>query len=285
MPARRRRPEARLGRPTLTRERIARAALRVLGRAGPTELTMRNVAADLQVSPRALYNYVSDRDDLLREVMAICHADRPEPRLDPGRWRESLRQYCLDLRSWHRAHPGLLALAHAENLTHLAAPGLLDADDALVGFFLELGLSPQNAYRAWTITVLQVAGFAEIWDTWHDRPPAGLVPAAVPLVPPLPPTDRPTDRPGVEAARTDESPATEPRVGGSSAEKSNAERLGGGRPDVGGLAAESHPHLRRISEEATAEPPDVLFESVVTMLLAGIEAALLRPARKADAPL
>lgn len=230
-----------MGRPTLTRERIARAALRVLGRAGPTELTMRNVAADLQVSPRALYNYVSDRDDLLREVMAICHADRPEPRLDPGRWRESLRHYCLDLRSWYRAHPGLLALAHAENLTHLAGPGLLDADDALVGFFLELGLSPQNAYRAWTITVLQVAGFAEIWDTWHDRPPAGLVPAAVPLVPPVPP--------------------------------------------AGGTAAESWPHLRRISEEATVEPPDALFESVVTMLLAGIEAALLRPAREADAPL
>lgn len=229
-----------MGRPTLTRERIARAALRVLGRAGPTELTMRNVASDLQVSPRALYNYVSDRDDLLREVMAICHADRPEPRLDPGRWRESLREYCLDLRSWYRTHPGLLALAHAENLTPLAAPGLLDADDALVGFFLELGLSPQNAYRAWTITVLQVAGFAEVWDTFHDRPPAGLVPAAVPLVPPA----------------------------GDSV-----------------MAAESRPHLRRISEEAMVEPPDVLFESVVTMLIAGIEAALLRPARDADAQL
>jgi hypothetical protein len=102
-----------------------------------------------------------------------------------------------------------------------------------VGFFLELGLSPQNAYRAWTITVLQVAGFAEIWDTWHERPPDGLIPAAVPLVPPL------TER----------------------------------------------PHLRRISEEATVEPPDMLFESVVTMLMAGIETTLLRPARDADAPL
>ncbi|WP_433509477.1 TetR/AcrR family transcriptional regulator [Nonomuraea sp. CA-143628] len=233
MPARRRRPEVRMGRPTLTRERIARAALRVLGRAGPAELTMRNVAAELQVSPRALYNYVSDRDDLLREVLAICHADRPEPRLDPGRWRESLRDYCLDLRSWYRAHPGLLALAHAENLTHLATPGLLDADDALVGFFLALGLSPQNAYRAWTITVLQVAGFAEIWDAWHDRPPAGLLPAAMATAPP----------------------------------------------------AEGRPHLGRIGEEAVVEPPDVLFESVVVMLTAGIEGALLRPAPGgADAP-
>ncbi|MEU7742355.1 hypothetical protein [Nonomuraea sp. NPDC049158] len=78
-----------------------------------------------------------------------------------------------------------------------------------------------------------MAGFAEIWDTWHDRPPAGLLPAAVPVAPP----------------------------------------------------AEGRPHLGRISEEAVGEPPDVLFESVVVMLVAGIEGALLRPASQdADAP-
>ncbi|WP_219463584.1 TetR/AcrR family transcriptional regulator, partial [Nonomuraea rhizosphaerae] len=120
--------------------------MRLLGRAGPAELTMRNVAAELQVSPRALYNYVSDRDDLLREMLATCQADKPEPRLDPSRWRESLRAYCRDLRSWYRAHPGMLALAHAENLTHLATPGLMAADDALVGFLLAIGLPPREGY-------------------------------------------------------------------------------------------------------------------------------------------
>ncbi|MEU9118191.1 hypothetical protein AB0D04_42400 [Streptomyces sp. NPDC048483] len=60
----RRCPEFRKGRPTLTRERIARAALEILGEAGPAELTMRAVGARLEVSPRALCNYVADRHDL-----------------------------------------------------------------------------------------------------------------------------------------------------------------------------------------------------------------------------
>ncbi|MDX3100294.1 TetR/AcrR family transcriptional regulator [Nonomuraea angiospora] len=219
---RRRRPESRKGRPTLTRERIARAALRVLGASGPAELTMRNVAADLQVSPRALYNYVADRDDLLREVLGVCQADRPRPRLDPARWRESLAGYCRELRAWYRAYPGMLALARAEDLTHLAAPDLLRADDALVGFFLDIGLSPQDAYRAWSITVLQVAGFAEVWDSWHDHPPAGADPARL----------------------------------------------------TGAPMGDDIPHLRRLADAGAPEPPDVLFESVITMLTAGIAALL-----------
>ncbi|MFJ2899225.1 TetR/AcrR family transcriptional regulator [Streptomyces sp. NPDC087218] len=219
----RRRPEFRKGRPTLTRERIARAALEILGEAGPAELTMRAVGTRLGVSPRALYNYVADRRDLLGEIVAVCRSDRPQPRLDPDRWQESLRVHCRELRVWYRAHPGMLALARAEDLTPFASADLLRPDDALVGFFLDLGFSPRNAYRAWSITVLQVAGFAEVWDAWHDRPPPGSDPAAWTGVPPDP-------------------------------------------------AAGELPHLRRVAAESASEPPDVLFESVLTMLIAGLEA-------------
>ncbi|MEU6712796.1 TetR/AcrR family transcriptional regulator [Nonomuraea sp. NPDC046802] len=192
------------------------------GAFGPAELTMRNLAAHLQVSPRALYNYVADRDDLLREVIDVCQAARPQPRLDPERWRESLAGYCRELRAWYRAHPGMLALARAEDLTHLAAPGLLRADDALVGFFLDIGLGPRDAYRAWTITVLQVAGFAEVWDSWHDHPPA----------------------------------------------------VGDTTSWTGAPVGNDTPHLRRLADAGVPESPDVLFESVITMLTAGIAALL-----------
>ncbi|WP_433325275.1 TetR/AcrR family transcriptional regulator [Spirillospora sp. CA-294931] len=222
---RRRRPEFRKGRPTLTRERIARAALAIVGEAGPSELTMRNVGDRLGVSPRALYNYVADRRDLLREIVAVCQADRPEPSLDPARWRESLREHCRALRSWYRDHPGMLALARAEDLTPFASPDLSRGDDALVGFLTAIGLSAQDAYRAWSIAVLQVAGFAEVWDAWHDRPPPGLDPASWTGIPPA--------TPGGELA-----------------------------------------NLRRVLAAATPEPPDVLFETVLTMLVTGIESML-----------
>lgn len=219
----RRRPEFRKGRPTLTRERIARAALEILGEAGPAELTMRNVGERLGVSPRALYNYVADRRDLLGEIVAACQADRPEPRLDPKDWRDSLRTHCRELRAWYRGHPGMLALAHTEDLTPFTSPDMLRADDAVVAFFLHIGLSPTAAHRAWSITVLQVAGFAEVWDTWHDRPPPGTDPATWTGIPPATP--------------------------------------------AGDL-----PYLRQVA--GTAESPDELFETVVTMLVAGIEGML-----------
>ena len=186
---------------------------------------MRAVGDRLGVSPRALYNYVADRRDLLAQMVAVCQSDRPRPRLDPDRWPESLRTYCRELRSWYRAHPGLLALARAEDLTPYVSPDLLRADDSVVGFFLDLGLSPQDAYRAWSVTVLQVAGFAEIWDAWHDRPPPGLDPAAWTGVPA-----------GTEAAAL--------------------------------------PHLRHLAAESAHESPDMLFESALTMLIAGVRAML-----------
>ncbi|MFC9860130.1 MULTISPECIES: TetR/AcrR family transcriptional regulator [unclassified Streptomyces] len=66
-------------RPTPTTERIARAALEILGEAGPAELTMRAVRARLDVSPRALYNYAADRRDPPGEIVALCQRDRPQP--------------------------------------------------------------------------------------------------------------------------------------------------------------------------------------------------------------
>ncbi|MEV4109846.1 TetR/AcrR family transcriptional regulator C-terminal domain-containing protein [Nonomuraea sp. NPDC049695] len=143
---------------------------------------------------------------------------------DPDRWQESLRTYCRDLRAWYRTHPGLLALARAEDLTALASPELLRIDDAVVGFFLRIGLSPHDAHRAWAITVLQVAGFAEVWDAWHDRQPAGADPAGWTGLPPIP---------------------------------------------LGGL-----PHLARVAEHSVSTEPGLLFESVLDMLVAGIEAML-----------
>ncbi|MEV0612925.1 TetR/AcrR family transcriptional regulator [Nonomuraea sp. NPDC050404] len=223
---RRRRPEFRSGRPTLTKEGIARAALDILGDKGPAELTMRAVALRLGVSPRALYNYVTDRAHLLELIVSLSQADRPEPRLDPGRPEESLRDYCRRLRTWYRSYPGLLALARAEDLTSLRSADLLRADDALVGFFIETGLPPREAYRAWAVTVLQVAGFAEIWDAWHDRPPEGADPSTWHGLPPS--------------------------------------------------VTEDLPHLSRAgAADGTAAAPDALFETVLDMLVAGIDA--MRP--------
>ncbi|WP_329520765.1 TetR/AcrR family transcriptional regulator [Spirillospora sp. NBC_01491] len=180
----RRRPTHRKGRATLTRESVGRAALEFLGRSGPAELTMRSLAADLGVSPRALYNYVEDRRDLITVAAEIFESGWRPPELDPARWRDALRAFCRDLRAHHRRHPGMTALALSENITMARHPVMLRNVDALIGFFAAVGLPLQDAYRACMETIRLVVGFVELQDTVHDRPPAHLNPGDLERMPP-----------------------------------------------------------------------------------------------------
>ncbi|MDT0318452.1 TetR/AcrR family transcriptional regulator [Streptomyces millisiae] len=185
-PAARRRPTHRKGRATLTRESVGRAALDLIGRRGPAELTMRSLAAELGVSPRALYNYVEDRRDLIGLAAELFEQDWHPPKLDPApdRWRPSLRALCDELRAHYRRHPGMTTLALTEDVTMARHPTMLRNVDAIVGFLTALGLPPADAYRACVETIRLVVGFVEFHDALHDRPPAHLAPGELTETPP-----------------------------------------------------------------------------------------------------
>ncbi|MEU7579397.1 TetR/AcrR family transcriptional regulator C-terminal domain-containing protein [Streptomyces sp. NPDC041068] len=228
------RPTHRKGRATLTRESVGEAALDHLGRHGPAELTMRSLAADLGVSPRALYNYVEDRRDLLTVAAEIFEARWQPPALDPSpeRWRDSLRAYCRDLRAHYRRHPGMTTLALNENITTARHPAMLRNVDAVIGFFTELegtGLPLRDAYLACMDSLRQVVGFVEFQDRLHDRPPPHLDPVDLRRTPP-------------------------PWL----------------RDD--GQSPEDLPHLHRAARELRPEPPDALFEFTLDLLVEGIAA-------------
>ncbi|RBQ15735.1 TetR/AcrR family transcriptional regulator [Spongiactinospora rosea] len=180
----RRRPTHRKGRATLTRESVGRAALDFLGRYGPAELTMRSLATELGVSPRALYNYVEDRRDLITVAAEIFESGWHSPPLDPARWREDLRAFCRELRAHYRRHPGMTTLAYSENITMARHPVMLRNVDALIGLFAQIGLPLQDAYRACMETIRLVAGFVELQDSLHDRPPAHVTPDDLDRLPP-----------------------------------------------------------------------------------------------------
>lgn len=175
-PAPRRRPTHRKGRATLTRESVGRAALDYLGRHGPTTLTMRSLAAELGVSPRALYNYVEDRRDLVTVAAEIFEADWRATPLDPSAdgWRASLHAFCHALRAHYRAHPGMTTLAFRENITAAQHPRMLGNVDALIGFYRDLGMSLTDAYLACMETLRTVVAFVEFQDAPYDHPPEHL---------------------------------------------------------------------------------------------------------------
>ncbi|MDT5176366.1 MAG: TetR/AcrR family transcriptional regulator, tetracycline repressor protein [Mycobacterium sp.] len=72
----------------LDRERIAATAREMIDEVGVEKLTMRAVAARLDVSAMALYHHVEDKNELLRLVGddVLGHIDLPDP--DSGDWRE-----------------------------------------------------------------------------------------------------------------------------------------------------------------------------------------------------
>jgi AcrR family transcriptional regulator len=82
---------------TLTRERVAAAALTLIEREGLERLTMRGLGGDLGVEGMALYTHVRNKDDLL-DVVADLVLEELDVSFDvDAQWQERLRHAA---RSW-----------------------------------------------------------------------------------------------------------------------------------------------------------------------------------------
>lgn len=91
-------------------DRLAAAALAVIGRDGLSGLSMRTVAAELGLTTMAVYRYVADRDEL--ETLVVEAVLRPLDTSPPpaAPWREQLRDLARRVREAVGAHPGVVPL-------------------------------------------------------------------------------------------------------------------------------------------------------------------------------
>jgi AcrR family transcriptional regulator len=136
-------------RPQLTRERIVDEALAVIAQDGANALTMRRLAARLEVVPGALYNHVRNKQQLHDLVLDSVLAE-VDLHLDPSlAWTDQLRVLAQQLRQVLEDHPGVagilktrdplgphsLALAEAF-LEPLQAAGFGDREAGLAFFLL-----------------------------------------------------------------------------------------------------------------------------------------------------
>src|SRR5690349_1101973 len=85
------RPEPGGRKPSLTRERIAAAALEIADTQGFDAVSMRNVARALGVGTMSLYHYIRTKDDLLAlmDDRLMGEVVLPDGEL-PDEWREAL---------------------------------------------------------------------------------------------------------------------------------------------------------------------------------------------------
>jgi AcrR family transcriptional regulator len=142
----------------LTERLIARTALERLDAEGLDQVTMRGIAAALDVSPMTLYSYVTDRDALLDAITQIIYAEieAPDPSAGP---RESLRLLM------HSARTVLLAHPHALGLVATYRPRTLDAlafVNAGFGALRMAGVPPLEVVRCYRMLAAYSLGTATV---------------------------------------------------------------------------------------------------------------------------
>jgi AcrR family transcriptional regulator len=147
-------PKARRSR-TLTRDAILDESLRIVRRQGVSGLTMRAVAAELGVTPMAVYYYVADKDDLLRLVVDRVNASIGLLHLRPNEeWQQSLRAYLVNTWESTSTYPGLSARM-------INLPGLGVTPERLtagLAFFDQVGFAPADAHLAWSFALTYIHG-------------------------------------------------------------------------------------------------------------------------------
>lgn len=154
----------------LTRERIVRRALDIAGEEGFPAVTMHRLARDLKVSTRALYNHVSNRQDVIDAVGALLIRAFPVPHLDAANWQDSLRNAYREIREAYRKYPRALLLAMDETLTPIAIdPNRVHLAENMLRFFVDLGLSLEQAVAVRSAFLMDAFGFSLIIDYRYDR--------------------------------------------------------------------------------------------------------------------
>jgi AcrR family transcriptional regulator len=149
----------------LTRDAVVAAALQLVEQQGSGALTMRAVAARLGVSPMAVYNHTSDRDDLLLGMLEQTVAGVPT---DPGTGEPPARIARLfqGMHDHLARHRWALEVLVRGDLVPVSSFAFADASIAV---FLAAGLSPADAIYAHGVCWHLALG--EIFDR-HPEPPA-----------------------------------------------------------------------------------------------------------------
>ncbi|MET8050769.1 MULTISPECIES: TetR/AcrR family transcriptional regulator [unclassified Streptosporangium] len=139
----------------LTRQAVIEQALKLADTDGLQAVTIRRLAAELGVTPTALYWHVKNKDELLSaladHLLAALVAD-----VDPNRpWSQRLRAMITALVEQTRAHPYLSTLLPM--IDKSAAEEYRRATDTAIGLLTEAGFTLQEADQVATYLLLGAA--------------------------------------------------------------------------------------------------------------------------------
>jgi len=140
----------------LSRERIIRAALRIMDEEGLEAVSMRRIGRELGVEAMSLYNHVRDKEDILD---SICEAVLSEFRIpDADEWMDGARLAAREYRRLLLAHPTVITLMTERKRPFTTAESLRAYEFALE-VFRTAGLSAADAVKAFHVFGGFILGF------------------------------------------------------------------------------------------------------------------------------
>ncbi|MFH8221075.1 TetR/AcrR family transcriptional regulator [Streptomyces sp. NPDC018057] len=160
------RPRLTPARTPLSRERIVDAAFDVLDRQGLDGLSMRQVAAGLEVTVSALYAHVSSKDDLLQLMYTRLFEGVEMPEPDPERWQQQLRDFARSGRRRLLAHRDMarISMAHVPFTAEL-----LPQVESFLGILRTAGLPDRIAAEAGDLISTYIDSFVMGETMWQGR--------------------------------------------------------------------------------------------------------------------
>jgi AcrR family transcriptional regulator len=141
---------------TLTRERVLRTAVALADERGLKELTMRNLAKELDVEAMSLYNHVANKDDLVDGMIELVFSEI-EPPAAGGDWKAELRNRAVSTRAALLRHRW--AVGEMEGRTN-HGPSNLKVHDAVLGCLRAAGFSIEMTVHAMSVQDAYIYGFA-----------------------------------------------------------------------------------------------------------------------------
>lgn len=142
----------------VTRDRVVRAAVEIADGEGLSAVSMRAVAARLDVATMTLYGHVAGKDDLVLLMADAAYGEVAFPRRPPAHWRSRLEIGVRILWTVHRRHPWLGQLSP---LTRpLVLPNLATHGDWILGCLDGLGLPVETRMDLEVLIFAFVQGLA-----------------------------------------------------------------------------------------------------------------------------
>ncbi len=143
-------------RSTLTRERVLESAIELADEIGIESLTIRKLAAKLDVGAMTIYHHVPSKEDIVDGMVEMVFSEIEQPPADEE-WKTAIRRRCVSARQVLNRHPWAAPLMESRTSP---GPANLGHHEAVLRCLRDGGLSLQLTAHAYAVLDSFVYGFA-----------------------------------------------------------------------------------------------------------------------------